>query len=192
MNTAARLVRTARRGRGFSQRALAAQSKREQSEIARLERSAQSARIDLVERLVRAAGQRLAALPTDRTPVAEHADSIADFLAHGDERRAYRNVIQLADDLAAEHGAERVALAVAPPPTTNDDRFDALIAGVTELRLEAEGLPLPKWLCNDTTFLSTPWFVDRYSTGDGAVLAATPEPLRRRGIILDPAELVSV
>jgi hypothetical protein len=55
-------------------------------------------------------------------------------------------VIQLADDLEAEHGAERVALAVAPPPTTNDERFDALIAGLTELRLEAEGLPLPKWL----------------------------------------------
>jgi transcriptional regulator with XRE-family HTH domain len=192
MNTAARLVRTARRGRGFSQRALAAASNREQSEIARLERSAQSARIELVERLLRAADQRLAALPTTRTPVAEHADSIADLLAHGDERRAYRNVIQLADDLAAEHGAERVALAVTPPPTTNDDRFDALIAGITELRLEDEDLPLPKWLDKDTHVLSTQWFVDRYATGDEGVIAATPEPLRRRGVVLDPAELISV
>jgi transcriptional regulator with XRE-family HTH domain len=185
------LVRTARRGRHLTQRELAAASKRQQSEVARLERSAQSARIELVEQLLRGARQRLAAIPTERTPVAEHADSIAELLAQGDERRAYRNAIQIADDLAAEHGAERVALAVAPPPTTNDDRFDALIAGITELRLRDEQLPLPAWLRNDTRTLSAQWFVDRYAIDDPAVVAATPEPLRRRGVVLDPAELIS-
>lgn len=145
----------------------------------------------MVEHLLRGAHQRLTAIPTDRTPVAEHADSIAELLAHGDERRAYRSAIQIADDLAAEHGAERVALAVAPPPTTNDDRFDALIAGITEIRLHDEGLPLPKWLRDDTRTLSTQWFVDRYSIGNDDVIAVTPEPLRRRGIVLDPAELAS-
>ena len=145
-----------------------------------------------VDLLIRAARCRLVVLPTDRTPVAEHADAIAEFLGHHDENRAFRQVIQLADDLAHEHGAEGVALAVAPPPPTRDVRFDALIEGVTEFRLREEKLPLPRWLKGATTKLADTWFVDHYTIGDHNVIAATPEPFLRRNVVLDQSELRSV
>ena len=192
MDTSARLVRTARRSRGLTQRQLADVSHRAQPEIARLERSGQAVSANLVDLLIRATRCRLVVLPTDRTPVAEHADAIAEFLGHHDENRAFRQVIQLADDLAHEHGAERVALAVAPPPPTRDIRFDALIEGVTEFRLREEKLPLPRWLKGATTKLADTWFVDHYTIGDHNVIAATPEPLLRRNVVLDQSELRSV
>ncbi len=192
MDTSARLVRTARRSRDLIQRQLADVSHRTQPEIARLERSGQAVSANLVDLLVRAARCRLVALPTDRTPVAEHADAIAELLRHHDENRAFRQVIQLADDLAHEHGAERVALAVAPPPPTRDPRFDALIEGVTEFRLREENLPLPTWLIGTSTKLADTWFVDRYSIDDQNVVDATPEPLLRRNVVLDRSELMSV
>ena len=192
VDTAARLVRVARRGSGLTQRKLAAAAQCSQPEIARLERSGHAVSLDLVERLVRGARQRLVTIPTRRTPVAEHADAIAEWLARSDESRAFRVAIQLADDLAGEQGAIRVALAVTPPPATGDSRFDALIAGITEYRLVKDNLPLPEWLARSGDPLSPVWFVDPYSQGDSAVVAATPEPLRRRGVILDAAELESV
>lgn len=192
MDASARLVRVARRGSRLTQRQLAATTHRAQSEIARLEAGGHAVQLQLVDRLVRGAHQRLAVLPTTRTPVAEHADAIAQLLADDDEQRSFRLVIQLADDLAAESGAERVALAVARPPSTGDDRYDALIAGVTEVRLAQDRLPLPKWLIADSLRLDELWFVDPHSQGDPAVVEATPKPLRRRGVILDAAELESV
>lgn len=189
---ASTLLTVARRGAHLTQRELAARVRAAQPSIARLERGRVSPRADLLERLIAGCGCTLAILPTVSRPVADHAVEVADRLAAGDDRNAYRAVIQLADDLAAEHGAERVALTVTPPCPTGDVRFDALVAGVTEHRLAEERLPLPRWLRHTMAKLDPVWFVDRYSQGDPGVIAATPEPLLRRGVVLDDAELRSV
>jgi hypothetical protein len=97
----------------------------------------------------------------------------------------------LADDLEGLHGAERVAACVARPAPSEDVRFDAFIAGVVETRLDAEALPHPVWL-RSAASLQTPWWVDRYTAGSDWVVAATPSALRRRGVFVDAAELVSV
>lgn len=191
MTSAARVVRTARRSQGFSQQDLAHRAHRTQSEISRLECSAQSVRHELVSLLVRAANQRLVAVPTDRTPVAEHADEIAALLASGDRSGAWREAIQLANDLSAEHGATRVALAVAPPPPTGDDRYDALIAGITEIRLDEEDLPHPSWLDTTTSASDSPWAPDEHVLITERAIEATPAPLRRRGIVLTADDLSS-
>jgi transcriptional regulator with XRE-family HTH domain len=190
--SASTLLRTARHGAGLTQRDLATRSHKAQSAIARLESGRVVPRSGLLSELVTACRWTLAVLPTLRSPVAEHSAEIADRLASGQERHAYRAVIQLADDLAAEHGAERVALAVTPPGTTGDARYDALIAGVTEYRLVEEALPLPRWLTESDVVLGTQWFVDPYSQGDADTVAATPEPLRRRNVVIDASELESV
>ena len=191
MTVAARLLRHARHSASLSQSALAAKVGFRQSNVSRLESEGRDVNVDTLDRLLRAVGFRLAALPTQSAAVAEAADSTARFLAADNEDGAYRAVIQLADDLAREHGAERVALTVAPPPPTGDERFDAFIAGVVDFRLAAEHLPRPKWL-TDGPRLASSWFVDRWSIGNSAVIEATPPQLRTRGIIIDAAELASV
>jgi hypothetical protein len=146
--------------------------------------------IATLERLVRASGFRLAVLPGTGLDAIGTADHVRAALVGSDEDRAYRFVIQLADDLERLHGAERVAACVAPPATSGDARFDAFIAGVVETRLDAEALPHPIWL-NPAALLPTPWWVDRYTAGLDWVAEATPPSLRRRGVIIDAAELVS-
>lgn len=191
MTVAASLLRQARLGRGLTQARLAALARRPQPEVGRIESSGAGANVVTLDRLVRSAGLRLAVLPTDRAPVAEHAVEVREFLRRGDTRSAWREVVQLADDLAAEHGAERVALAVTPAAATGDARFDALIAGVVELRLVEEGLPLPRWLAGSFEALDEPWVVAPHVSAD-EVRDETPEPLRRRNVLVHGADLVSV
>lgn len=190
MTVAARLLRHARHSTPLTQAALGAQTGFTQSNVSRLESEGRDVNVETLARLLRGAGYRLVALPIQGVTAAEAADYAARFLARGNEDGAYRSVIQLADDLAREHGAERVALAVAPPPPTGDERFDAFIAGVIDLRLAEERLPRPKWL-GDGPRLALPWFVDRWSVDDPSIVEATPAPLRRRGVIIDAAELDS-
>lgn len=61
---AARLIRTARRSAGLSQRALAELADVPQSTVGRIEAGRIVPRIDTVERLLRAAGQTLTTEPT--------------------------------------------------------------------------------------------------------------------------------
>lgn len=191
MTVAARLLRHARYSTPLTQSALAARVGFRQSNVARVESEGRDVNVETLDRLLRAAGFRLAALPTQSTTVAEAADATARCLGANNEDGAYRAVIQLVDDLAREHGAERVALTVAPPPPTGDERFDAFIAGVVDFRLAAEHLPRPKWL-TDGPRLDSLWFVDRWSVGNVTVIEATPPELRSRGVIIDAVELASV
>lgn len=191
MNTAATLVRSARFAAGLTQRGVAGRARIAQPNVARAESGTRDVSSATVERLVRAAGFRLTVLPGTGLDAIGAADHVRSAVAGGDEDRAYRYVIQLADDLEGLHGAERVGACVAPPAPSGDARFDAFIAGVVETRLDAEELPHPVWL-QSVSPLAAPWWVDHYTAGSERVVAATPPPLRRRGVFIDAAELVSV
>lgn len=76
MHATARILRTARRRAGLTQRALAQRASVPQPSIARIENGASIPRADTLERLLRAAGQELEALPqlglgVDRTLIRE-------------------------------------------------------------------------------------------------------------------------
>ena len=190
MNIAATLVRSARCAAGLTQKGVAARTRIAQPNVSRLESGSHGASTETVDRLVRASGFRLTVLPGVGLDVIGASDEVRSALAGGDEDRAYRFVIQLADDLASLHGAERVAACVAPPVPSDDERFDAFIAGVVETRLDAEHLPHPVWL-EHIAPLTNPWWVDHYTAGLDWVAASTPPPLRRRGVLIDAAELIS-
>jgi hypothetical protein len=57
--------------------------------------------------------------------VSAGADAIHAWLLTADEERAYRELIQINDDLASEDDVIRVALSAAPPALVGDPRFDA-------------------------------------------------------------------
>jgi len=142
--------------------------------------------------LLAATGHRLALLPTAARPAAEAAQAIAGHLRVLDEDRAFREVIQLSDDLGAAPADVRVALVVTPPPPTGDPRYDALLAGVVEEHLLRSRLPVPEWVRHPSRRLSQRWYVDdnpyTRALSDATALAG---PLRHN-VVLAASELASV
>ena len=78
-----------------------------QSSIADFERGKHDPGVDRLDRLLAPLGYRIAVLPTRRRTAAEAAEAIYARRRHEDDDRAYRELIQLNDDLAAEHGPWR-------------------------------------------------------------------------------------
>jgi hypothetical protein len=82
--------------------------------------------------LLAGTGHRLYAVPTRRDDAASAAVAIRDYLRAKDPDRALRALLQLNDDLTAEHGLVRGVLALAEPEPTGyrlwDAAFVALVA----------------------------------------------------------------
>ena len=187
----ARALLAARRSRGLSQRALAARAGDHQPTISALEKGEHDPGLAHLTRLLAATGHRLVALPTTSRPVYEAAADIADALRDGDDSRAFREFIQLSDDLTREDAPLRAALtALAPAPV--DRRYDALLAGVVEHYLAHAGLPLPAWVNDPSRVLIDPWFVDDVPALRDKTVAETPPAFARHGVFLAGSELASV
>lgn len=187
---AARLLRQARRRAGWSQRQLAARARWRQPSIATIESGVHDPRVGRLDALLGSLGCRLVVVPSRSLSAADAAEEIFDLLRTGDEPRAFRQLLQLSDDLRSEEGGVKVALTVASPAPTGDVRYDAFIAGLVEYVLGAEGLPVPAWVEEPERCSLVPWVVDPY--GDDDVEGATPTPFSRRGVFLSPSELESV
>lgn len=189
MSNAATLLRSARRYRGVSGRALARAAGASQPGLTNLEHGRTDATLGRLERLLRPLSYSLTALPTRLGTAAGAADRVRGFLESGHPDAALRVVWQLATDLEAADEALRVALCVTPPAPTSDPRFDALLAGVTEHALT--GLPRPTWLDEPWRTLAEPWDVEPVSSLRAAARAVTPDGIARHGVFLDSAELVN-
>ncbi len=185
----AQLVREARRGSGLTQRALAARAGVHQPALADIERSAHDTRVGLLDRLVKAAGYRLAVLPTSAQSSADWADLVyQEFRSpRRSEVVAFRALIGLSDDLASVSKPLRVALCVAPPALCGDARFDAGIAAVVDFQLSKDRLPLPSWVREPSRALKEPWLVSPHTD-----LASVPKIFKRHGVLLAASELASV
>jgi hypothetical protein len=76
------------------------------------------------------------------------------------------------------------------PSTTGDRRWDAMLAGLTEMAALDAGTGVPGWSrCRSLPHL---WFVGSRRSFDAYALAHTPPPLAVRGVVIDGAELESV
>jgi transcriptional regulator with XRE-family HTH domain len=191
VDVSAAVLLAARRSRGLSQRALAARAGEHQPTISALENGDHDPGLAHLTRLLAATGHRLVALPTTSRPVYEAAADMAAALRRGDDAAAYREFIQLSDDLARETGPLRVALtALAPAPI--NPRYDALLASVTEHYLSEARLPVPAWVYDLGRVLTDPWFVDDVPALLEATVAETPKAFARHGVFLVASELASV
>jgi transcriptional regulator with XRE-family HTH domain len=179
-----------RRASALSQRGLAEATPEYQSSIADFERGKHDPGVGRLDRLVAPLGYSVTVLPTRRRTVADAAEAVFGWLQRENADRAYRELIQLNDNLASEHGALRVALTVTPPAPVGDRRFDAFIAALVEHHLAAERLPIPGWTSDPARRVDEPWVVDK-SAGDD-IEAMSPESFRRHNVLIDPSELASV
>jgi hypothetical protein len=160
-----------------------------QPALADIERGAHDTRGGLLDRLVNAAGYRLAVLPTTARSAADWADVIyQEFRSpRRSEAVAFRALIGLNDDLGGQSKPLQVALCVAPPAPTGDRRFDAGIAAVVEHHLSTARLPVPEWVREPQRTLQEPWIVSSFADP-----ATVPKAFRRHGVLLAESELASV
>lgn len=190
--TTSALLRSVRTSHGATQRALASAAKVRQPGIAALESGTEDATISRMEQLLSALGTRLSILPTRLRPVWMAGHDVRQALANDDERTAWREVIQMNDDLRTTDPATAVALAIAPCGSTGEARFDALIAAVAECALAESGAPLPTWLNEDKWFLEEPWDVEPVAKLRARARGRTPQSIARHGVFLDRSVLESV
>lgn len=182
-------LRRARIDSGLSLRALAHRAGIAETNLSTIEHHRRDPTAGTVDRLAAALGVRLIPIATgDRATAADTAIAIAAHLRSGDTGRAYRTVVQLADDLDDADPYLRLLL-TAERATTGDSGWDAFIAAVTEWRLDQAGLPAPAWTLASTNGPRPTWYPP------GAVLPARPdhvaEPFRRRGVLVEADELAS-
>lgn len=189
--TAGSLIRAARRSRKLTQHALGRRAQLSQSHLSLIERGHQNPSFDAVERALRATGHRLISVPTVRDDAAAVAADIRFAVADGRDDRALRRFIQLNDNLRAEHGAARFALAISTPEPTGSRQWDTALAAVVAHHLVAEHLPVPDWATAPERRLRRPW-----TLGEGPY-TLTPSPDRippefaKRRVLVDEDTLLS-
>lgn len=191
MTVAADLLRATRLASGLSARGLARQAGTAPARLSEVERSVHDPSVGTLDRVLRSAGWQLIVVPTRAPTAAIVALSIVEHGTEGDrdEERAFRALLSLSDGLSDAAPDVKVVLCVAPAPLTGDGRFDAAIAAVVEYHLGGAGLPVPSWVHEPSRSLTDPWTPDPYA-GPG-IADATPEPFRRRGVLLAERELAS-
>lgn len=123
--------------------------------------------------------------PTYALTLAEAAQAIS---------RATDNRTRLRIFFEFSRGADESGLAALPlisvePPTTGDERYDALLAAIAEHIATRYGLPGPLWSITAERFLHSPWWVATLASARSQAVLWTPASFRRRGIYLDRHDL---
>lgn len=183
MTEAAILVRAARKSRGLTQQRLAERTRIDQARVSRSERG-RDTEFSTVARLLAGAGHRLYSAPTQRDDAATAAADIGESLRSGDRERALRVLLQLNDNLLAEHGIVRGVLGLAEPELTRNPVWDAAIAALVAWRLQEDRLPVPEWVDRPERFLATPSSLEIDPADPVAPLAEVPDAFARRGVLV--------
>jgi hypothetical protein len=115
---------------------------------------------------------------------ADVAGAIGEELARGDDDFAFRMLARGVADLRSRRRPADVARFLAPPPTTGDPRWDALVAATVGRECRRRGIPAPAW--TDVAPLRPWWFPLLASPALTArTMQRTPVDLSVRGIWLD-------
>lgn len=192
MSAAGVFLRASRESSGLTQSVVAARAQTSTPALSHIENSRRDPGTAKLDALLRATGNRLGVVPTNRSGSLEAGAAIHDELAAGDERSAFRSFIQFSDNLAAENGVVRVVLAANEPPSTGSSLWDAALAAVSEYWLNKQRLPVPEWAAQPRRRLArrTVLSGDRYtrSIDDRDV----PREFAHRNVALDASVLASV
>jgi hypothetical protein len=86
----------------------------------------------------------------------EVAGAIGEELGRGDEDFAFRMLARGVADFRSRRRPADVARYLAPPPSTGDERWDALLAAVVGRECRRRGVPAPAW--TDAAPLRPWWF----------------------------------
>jgi len=187
-------LRRARENAGISLRGAATTSGVGAGNLSAIERGLRDPTTATTSKIADAIGIRFIPMrPQGRSSAADAVETIVDAEAAGDPAAAYRALLQLADDLAAASAVDRLLLTV-EEPTRTGSRWDDAVAGLAEWRLGESKTPVPEWVTARRGDAAETWEPQRsaFALGLRSDPDRVPEPLRRRGVLIEEAELASV
>lgn len=188
---AARTVRTARSRAGITQRELALLSGMKQPQIARIENGITQPSIPTLGRVLDSLGYELELVTTrseNRITAVEASINIRDCLQACDDNGALREWLVFLDDLYAVKPLRFPDLVSEPPPSTQDPRWDALIAATTEYVADQKCVTAPPWTEQEWRKCEG-WHFSGIAALAEQERADSPEPFAKRGVFLVTEDL---
>lgn len=190
MTQAQLFIRSARLQSGLSQRALAERAEVQQPMISWIETGKHDATTETLDRLLRPLGRVVTLIPATTPSVLEVSKALGESVSKGEARLALRILIGLADGLASQDPATRIALAVAEPLPLGDAGWDAALAGLVEYRLR--GLPVPGWISGQRFYSPEPFFVDKTKKSREWAAEHSAEEFTSRNVYIAESEFASL
>lgn len=184
--TAAELLRSIRADTGLSVRALAEAAGVAVSTVHRIERGELQPTVEMLRRIVEAAGMRIRL-----EPELDHAASVfglarvigADRSRNNRDRRV-RRAAEFADRFRHVDAATQRRMVAAEPPSTGDRRWDVFVAALAEWLSVQANLTTPAWTDHSDRFLRRGWWVVPVAALRAWEYAGSPAPFRRHGVYL--------
>lgn len=188
---AARLLREARQTAGLTQTQLAEAAGTSQSVVAAYEAGSREPSVPMLSRMISASGNKLVLRfepDSDRYRLRDLANDIKR--ERGDERRL-RLVFEFLRG-ASDDGHPLKTLVAATPASTGDQRYDAMLAAIAEHLCVQQQIDTPSWALQPKRFLDRAWWVSDLPSARAQALVNSPASFRRRGVMIDRRDLVSV
>lgn len=191
-------IRQLRREAGLTQAELARRAGTSQATISAYEVGTKVPSLSTLERLAKAGGAGLVLdllSPSPPCPgsLAEAAAHIADTAAKdGDTNYAIRVCADFLTWVRSAPGPDVVTAVADPAPSTGDERFDALVAGVGEMAALSAEVGTPEWIRARSGCLRPWWFAVGEESLWAYLMQHTPPALSSRGVFIDAASLRSV
>ncbi len=181
-------MRSVRRAAGLSQQQLAELAGTSQSAIAAYEAGQREPTVPVLDRMVRATGHELILEAQPDPRMFRLTDVAREVAATSDEHRRFRLVLEFLRGAADDDHALPL-LVMAEPARTGDQRYDALLAAVAEDLCLREGLRPPAWSQSADRVVDGFWWVSDLPSARTRALVHSPASYRRRGIMIDRADL---
>jgi len=124
--------------------------------------------------------------------IGETAVQIRRSLEAADKQEAFAWVAQFVTEFHHAAMPDRLHLVEDEPPSTGDQRWDAMLAGVVEHLCFHDGIPTPAWTMHPDRFLDRWWFVTPYPSLHASAFVETPPALANRGVFVHASSLESV
>jgi hypothetical protein len=78
------------------------------------------------------------------------------------------------------------------PESTNDPRWDALLAGLTEQLCLEQGRPCPRWALAEDRYLTAWWFMTPHTSLHPSAFVEAPVALANHGVFIHRADFESL
>ncbi len=188
------LVRGVRADSGLSVRALADAAGVAASTVHRIEQGELQPTVDMLRRIVEAAGMRLRidVRPDYSASVVGLARSIVSDNAAEDRTGPVRKAAELAHRFRVTDPETRRRMITAAPPATGDPRWDAFLAGLAEWLAVQTDMPVPGWTRHDSRYLRRGWWVTRMPSMRAWEYAGSPVSFQSRGVYLHRDSLTNI